>query len=937
MRGTTKRLFQSIWTLSVGLLLLGFVRFADASNACDFWCRVTEETQGSVLVLPNPGEVDEEKRVSLISAKIRNALLSTVEARITGIRPSILFPGSEASVILSSSNAKFNATSLSQVTFSGGITVTPGHGDNQVLSATELSVHIVVPAIFPAGEMADAMVITQVGETQVTATGEGILFIQDALARPAVASLSPPKIHRDLATVITVYGTNTHFSTASSVAFGRMNEEVFEREARIRVTRVEAWSETVLKLEVVADANTPFGLYHVLATTGAEQAMDGVASLTVLAEPAAVPRITVLNPSVVQRGNRAVLDVTVQYLDLQAGTPEASISGLRVDEVQVSDATHARITVSAASDAPLGPSDVRIRVEDRVAVLANGLTVQGEMVVSLEPGTITMYPGSEARFTLRGTGFVAGAAEVWVDGAALHSTQVQVVASDQIQVTVRADAAVAKGAYDLHLAHGVTGADFPGAVRVVDPPSTAQPVIRSPELRSLSVTQAVAGESGEMTIRARDTLFSVDTPTVAFSGAGVTVSGIQVEHDTALRFRYAIATTASPGPRALTVTSAGDTLRLSDALTITSPDTGVLRVVVVGQGVVREKSNGLACTANGGPCEITAKIGANLQLVAEAEKGWEAGEWEGDCATDGKITLANTQECAMRFVQSVTQPQVPPSTTQPPASQNPTGTVQGELRITVLGQGTVSAATLQCTASGGDCRHAFTETTPPETLFLQAQAETGWELAAWEGDCQPDGQVRLRENPSCTARFEPFVAPPILVEPPITVPDDPALPAGASPETPACPEGYQALASDWAVAESTLCIRLFAWNGTQEQRVFTANELLAVFADIIPLYPQQVDATSLFIAVDYHTPEGQWDYVRGWENHQWLSKDRLGTSPAGRISWQKLEKSFYRFSLFQGKLDMPGDFEILLGHRTNDTESRRFVEEALSITIENAQ
>jgi hypothetical protein len=104
--------------------------------------------------------------------------------------------------------------------------------------------------------------------------------------------------------------------------------------------------------------------------------------------------------------------------------------------------------------------------------------------------------------------------------------------------------------------------------------ATANPVqvTLQPPARLLSVTpnSGQAGASVSVSIAGLSTNFSANQTQIN-AGAGISVSNINVQSATLLTATFAIAANASAGPRMLSVTSAGETLVLNNAFSVSGP------------------------------------------------------------------------------------------------------------------------------------------------------------------------------------------------------------------------------------------------------------------------------------------------------------------------------------------------------------------------------
>ena len=152
-----------------------------------------------------------------------------------------------------------------------------------------------------------------------------------------------------------------------------------------------------------------------------------------------------------------------------------------------------------------------------------------------------------------------------------------------------------------------------------------------------------------------------------------------------------------------------------------------LIVTQQGDGTVFNRPEGVDC---GGDC---TRYPANtlIQLEAIADTDWQFTRWGGDCNEQGEITLTANQSCTAIF--------------------NPV--LLDEL-LTVSTTGSDSGIVIS-TPAGIDCGADCTEAFPKETVVtLTAQPDSGYQFEAWQGDCDPLGQVIMNEAKTCSATFK---------------------------------------------------------------------------------------------------------------------------------------------------------------------------------------
>jgi len=159
-----------------------------------------------------------------------------------------------------------------------------------------------------------------------------------------------------------------------------------------------------------------------------------------------------------------------------------------------------------------------------------------------------------------------------------------------------------------------------------------------------------------------------------------------------------------------------------------------LAVTLVGKGSVRSQPTKINCENNRGECEQTYPTGITVTLLATPDSGWEFQEWQGDCNSQGEVTMTNSKNCQAIFVKALTGP-----------------TVTLSIAKTGSGRGTVTSSSLQC---GNRCSQVYSL---GSSEILTATPEANSVFGGWEGDCEGSENplaVTMNQAKTCLAHFE---------------------------------------------------------------------------------------------------------------------------------------------------------------------------------------
>lgn len=201
------------------------------------------------------------------------------------------------------------------------------------------------------------------GAVEYQKTAENILA---ACVGPRIVLATPSQIRQGATGVVTLEGQNTSFLSSTTVAFS----------AGISVSSVEVLDAITLTVNVQVAIDAELGFKDVtvqtpLNSTTTEVAL-GIGLIRVMASTAK-PVLVTANPSVVQRGVNASVDIHGLNTTFSGGDSTVSFGpGITIDAFNVISQTHARADISVAADAAIGFRNVAVTTGAELA--ANEVT-----------------------------------------------------------------------------------------------------------------------------------------------------------------------------------------------------------------------------------------------------------------------------------------------------------------------------------------------------------------------------------------------------------------------------------------------------------------------------------------------------------------------------------------------------------------------------------
>jgi hypothetical protein len=174
------------------------------------------------------------------------------------------------------------------------------------------------------------------------------------------------------------------------------------------------------------------------------------------------------------------------------------------------------------------------------------------------------------------------------------------------------------------------------------------------------------------------------------------------------------------------------------------PPTMKLTVLLSGSGKGRVISEplGIDCDNEGGFCQKAYKTASWVKLTPIAIPDSKFRTWGGQsgCKT-GEVFMNAPHNCIAYF-----------------------DLLRVPLTITITGQGKVSSKPMGINCEN-QCRYIVDVNTK---VTLTAEPENGWQFQKWDGDCNQEGQVVMKEGKTCQAIFSQSPAPSSPLDPILT-------------------------------------------------------------------------------------------------------------------------------------------------------------------------
>ncbi len=466
-----------------------------------------------------------------------------------------------------------------------------------------------------------ARTVTMTTGTEVAALNNGFTVQSGPAAIASVVPNSGPQGQANLD--VTITGTATHFAQGTTTA---------SLGSGITVNTLTVTDATHATANITIQPTAPTGTNGVTLTTGGEVAtlasaftvQPGTATITTLSQntgPQGQTLITVI--------------ITGAFTHFAQGTTVASFgSGITVNTLTVTDATHASANISISPTTATGPRTVTMTTGGEVATLNNGFTVQSgpAVIASVAPNSGQQGQTlSSVVITGTATHFAQGTTTAsFGSGITVNSLTVNSAISATANITIQPTAAT--GANAVTLTTGGEVATLANAFTLQSGPAVIASVAPNSGQQGQTLSSVV--------ITGTATHFAQGTTTASF-GSGITVNTLTVNSATSATANLTISATAATGTNAVTLTTGGEVATLANAFTIqpgtpalvsVSPNSGqqgqtLTSVIITGafthfvQGTTVASFGGTDITINSLTVTDATHASANITISATAATG----------------------------------------------------------------------------------------------------------------------------------------------------------------------------------------------------------------------------------------------------------------------------------------------------------------------------
>jgi IPT/TIG domain len=595
-------------------------------------------------------------------------------AALTSISPSSGAQGTQVPVTITGTGL----TLASAVNVSGtGITVGP-----LTTTATTVSTTFTIASTATLGAR-NVTVTTPAG------TSNAVTFTVVAPPAPTLTSIAPASEVRGTAQAVLLTGTN--FVTGSTVA-------IAPAATGVSVSGVTVTSPTTITATITSTLGAAIGNVNVEVIT------PGGTSNTV---PFAItgPVLTAISPASANRGTSG-LTLTLAGSGLTAATSvNFSGGGITVTGFTVNSDTQITATVNIAAGAAAGARNVTVTgVGGTSNAVTFTVTVPPAGLFSISP--VTGARGTTQPVTLTGISFVMGAnpaTGVAVSGGGITVSAFTVVSDTTITANFTIAATAALTARNVTVT--TTGAPTTPVTFTVVNPGT--PIINSITPAS-GLRRTAAAANPVAVVIAGSNFTAGSTVNVVAPANGLTVTGVTIVSPTQINATFNTTTTATIGPRSITVTNPGGTSGpatytvLGPVLTSINPTSAnrgqgvAIPIVLNGSGL----TGTTAVTVSGGGITVGAiTVNNDNQVSTTFTIAATAAATARTVSVTAPGGVSNTVAFTVRAPATPTLTSIAPATgvrsTTVPVTLTGTNFVVGETTVAVSGGGiTVSGVTV---------------------------------------------------------------------------------------------------------------------------------------------------------------------------------------------------------------------------------------------------
>ncbi len=314
---------------------------------------ISTETGGSYLVLP---DVNSGNGTAYESA-IYNFLMSQHAPVVMACGPNAVSRGTTVTLSVSGSGTNWRAGET-VVSFSSDKIVTQSV---EVVSATRLLVTVSIAADCTV----DAYDVTVTSGSEV-ARGVDVLTVSKQPTSAKIVSVSCSNFECGETFIATIHGYATNWSQENTnLSLG----------PGVTITDYTVVSATEIRVNGLVAENAELGYRTVQVKTNSTT-LKLTHALFVSSAAPDVPAITLVTPDEITMGRETVLTMKGSNVDFTTAKISVNLGyGVEIRDINVIDAETIEVTVYANDTSTVGFRDVRVTVNDQLAVLLNGLDV----------------------------------------------------------------------------------------------------------------------------------------------------------------------------------------------------------------------------------------------------------------------------------------------------------------------------------------------------------------------------------------------------------------------------------------------------------------------------------------------------------------------------------------------------------------------------------
>jgi hypothetical protein len=378
---------------------------------------------------------------------------------------------------------------------------------------------------------------------------------------PTIASVTPASGAQGQSLQVTITGANTHFAQGTTTAIVG---------AGVTVSNLAVTNNTTATATIAVSSTAPVGPNTVILQTGTEIA-SGSGAFTVTGGIAQITSVTLHGQTgtpVLAQNETATLALVGSATHWLQGETSASIGGAIVDQLTVTDATHATAQVTVLSTAALGYQAVTLSTDGESATIAQGIDIEAGTPTLLSATPNSGAQGTTVLIQVLGqfTHWKTGATTATVGTGVTNGVTATFAATDSVSgvitavVSPLAYPAISPGCDAITLTTGSSEQETLANQFCVTPGSA--------QLSKLSPSSSAQGTTVTVAVTGQNTHFESGVTTANF-GAGINAGNVTVTSPTQATVSLAVTTGATVGFHTATLSTLGESASLGNTFSVT--------------------------------------------------------------------------------------------------------------------------------------------------------------------------------------------------------------------------------------------------------------------------------------------------------------------------------------------------------------------------------